>query len=93
MVMLVVIELSVTLGSSVLQNPFLVDQFKSDYLQTQVLAMAYHQTVELPHHWGLDARLNANGNINKPVVVTVGRTRLTIRLGTGRFENARSYDN
>ena len=92
LVMLVVIELSVTLGSSVFQNPFLIDQFKSDYLHTQVLAMAYTQTVELPPRWGLNVRFNAHGNINEPVVVSIGTHDLTLRLGTGRFDHARSFD-
>jgi hypothetical protein len=92
MVMMLMVQLSFSLASTSIENPFLMDHFKSDVINTQVLAMAYARSTHLPQHWGLDVRFNANGNINEPIHQTLGHRDIIIRLGTGRFEDARLND-
>ena len=85
---LIVITLSlfsVNSAAKLDDNPFLVDQFKSEFLHRQFLAIAFQQSLTLDDEWGIDLGFNFNGNVNRPYHIQLNQTDLSILLGTGRF--------
>lgn len=67
------------------KNPFSMDQFKSELLHAQWMALTFQETLAIDDQWGIDLRFNFNGNVNQPFRVDLNHRELTVMLGTGRF--------
>lgn len=91
-ILILLSSLGATLVVPRIEDPFMDEWFRSDVLHTQTLAMAYHQTLHLDDHWGIDVWFNANGNINQPQRLEFVNHTVVLRLGTGRFDVPRLSD-